>query len=431
MSNKEDILNPNKKYVSGPVNVARLEGEVNGIKKVIYLFMDFHVEIPGQLECSNIHSKHINTFLMDNFMKLKDSDQMIDVFLEERIEESIDKDKFAGIYINDIRGKQYTKLYLLQVMTMFKKLFNYQSEVNKVLKTPLIGNLRIHYIDPRKIFRDERGTDMYMSDIQPMIIGNIYKIDDFSILRTKQYILSLKNRWEYFENIIKECMETSSKCEVKSRIFETVISPEIHNTYFKYILNKMMHKYKHTNIKEILNKYLGTEHKKILKKIVMLQELHDLFESLNKEYMSQYHIIKDPNYIIANNFYYNSYNYTESELIDKFEKPLIMLIQKIYGNINSDIMYMDIFFLRRFLDKDYITKVISYTGARHSANYMKILIQDFDFKLTHIAESNDMSITELNEVIKKEKNLAKIESIIYPKVFTQCSDLTDFPENFE
>ena len=34
----------------------------------------------------------------------------------------------------------------------------------------------------------------------------------------------------------------------------------------------------------------------------------------------------------------------------------------------------DLFFLRRFLDKDYITKAITYTGAVHSINYINFLV---------------------------------------------------------
>ena len=89
----QTVLDQNKKYVSGPLNVARLEGEVNGIKKVIYLFMDYHLDIQNQLECSNIYAHHVNTYLLNNFKKLKDSKKMYDIFLEEAFDGILQKKK--------------------------------------------------------------------------------------------------------------------------------------------------------------------------------------------------------------------------------------------------------------------------------------------------------------------------------------------------
>ena len=31
--------------INGPINVIRLEGKINNIKKVLYIFMDVHVNI--------------------------------------------------------------------------------------------------------------------------------------------------------------------------------------------------------------------------------------------------------------------------------------------------------------------------------------------------------------------------------------------------
>ena len=40
--NLNDMFNVDSKQINGPINVVRLEGKVNEIKKVIYLFMDIH-----------------------------------------------------------------------------------------------------------------------------------------------------------------------------------------------------------------------------------------------------------------------------------------------------------------------------------------------------------------------------------------------------
>ena len=49
--------------VSGPVNVVRLEGNINNIPKVIYIVMDIHMSPNEQSECKDIRSKHIKKYL--------------------------------------------------------------------------------------------------------------------------------------------------------------------------------------------------------------------------------------------------------------------------------------------------------------------------------------------------------------------------------
>ena len=94
---------------------------------------------------------------------------------------------------------------------------------------------------------------------------------------------------------------------------------------------------------------------------------------------------------------------------------------------------VDIYMLRRFLDKSYITNAISYTGAAHSANYVEILMRDFGFKITHAAYSS-MGTTDmqaLNAEIKRRLDAKEsIYNLFVALPLQQCSDLTSFPENF-
>ena len=50
-------LDKNIKKVNGPINVIRMEGRVNNIDKVIYIFMDVHYPVDSQTKCDNIFSK--------------------------------------------------------------------------------------------------------------------------------------------------------------------------------------------------------------------------------------------------------------------------------------------------------------------------------------------------------------------------------------
>lgn len=55
--------------INGPINVVRMEGEINNIHKVIYLFMDDHLDINKQTSCRGNDPKH-SIDIQDFFKKL-------------------------------------------------------------------------------------------------------------------------------------------------------------------------------------------------------------------------------------------------------------------------------------------------------------------------------------------------------------------------
>ena len=56
-----------KEFVNGPINVIRLEGDVNGIHKVLYTFMDIHIDVSRQTKCADLKSNDIMQYLIKNF----------------------------------------------------------------------------------------------------------------------------------------------------------------------------------------------------------------------------------------------------------------------------------------------------------------------------------------------------------------------------
>jgi len=105
---------------------------------------------------------------------------------------------------------------------------------------------------------------------------------------------------------------------------------------------------------------------------------------------------------------------------------------------NSELMLMDIFSLRRFLDKSYITNAITYTGSAHSLNYIMILVKYFDFKITHADYYNEMAMTmtldKLNKFIAELPDYSEVEVLnkyLYPPQLQQCIDMSKFPDDFE
>src|SRR5579885_355481 len=61
------------RYINGPVNVIRLEGEVAGIRKVLYVLMDIHLDVSEQSKCANLRSKDVDKFLLEKFDELSAS----------------------------------------------------------------------------------------------------------------------------------------------------------------------------------------------------------------------------------------------------------------------------------------------------------------------------------------------------------------------
>ena len=91
----------------------------------------------------------------------------------------------------------------------------------------------------------------------------------------------------------------------------------------------------------------------------------------------------------------------------------------------------DLYILRRILDKDYISKITTYSGVLHSHNYIKILVSDFGFKITH-ARFTRMSVDYLKSEIKTSLDPIKlIDWSLMPDYMSQCSDMTNFPDDLD
>nr|QZX43387.2 hypothetical protein [Mimivirus sp.] len=120
MSGINEITDPKSRMVSGPVNVIRLQGNVHGINKVIYLFLDYHMELNKQTQCENIFSQDVQKYFANNFYNLNKGSKTYDFFLEifpTELAETIDT--------QDIVPVDYKDMYIEEVVKLFKKLFRY------------------------------------------------------------------------------------------------------------------------------------------------------------------------------------------------------------------------------------------------------------------------------------------------------------------
>ncbi len=193
-----------------------------------------------------------------------------------------------------------------------------------------------------------------------------------------------------------------------------------------YLTQKIKTSYKYPKVKKVMNDLIDTSIKNFK---LLVKNIDDTIA----EFTGYLDLLKNGNQLMRDNNTSRLYSYG----------PAYSTILKMIYNINDKIdkiqyeQYMtffasftDIYFLRRFLDKDYITNAIVYTGAFHSNTYVDVLVKNFDFRVTHIANSDVKNMAKLTAEIKK-RQFMEVQELILPKYLEQCSDMNGFPKEFE
>lgn len=417
--------------ISGPINIVRLEGEVFGINKVLYVFFDVHYSCTEETICENIFSDNITTYLINQFRKTKE--KYLDFFLETFPSKLYwgSKSIYRGIYITELRK-------------LLTQAFSYDPQQGTVFPSKVFPNVRLHYIDVR---------DYLFDTILIMQIDNVYYgfrriyVDLIMSGISKNDIVQFKEQLDNYAKNIKEIYDLffeqkggkMGADEKKKRIIKYIdeeLSEEERRENILRLIKKIKEKYSHPKIKEIillmLDKFLKTGLLEILDKIDKINKLSEnllkLFEfrSLHTKIMYD-EFTKIPEFVQMGMPMYGP----NVDDVTKIVGDIFFLVDSMREiSKSSSAVIVDTYFLRRFLDKDYITNGISYTGGAHSVMYIYILTKYFDFKVTHASYSK-YNINELNDVIKKTALGRDFGTLFYqPKQMYQCSDITDFPEGF-
>lgn len=409
------------KLINGPVNVLRLEGNVNGVKKVIYLFMDYHVPITNQKQCENIFNYDIQTYFADSFNELNNKSKKYDFFIE--LHPTLLSNNLAVENILPLRGRQR---YIEEVIKLVRKLFLHDPKNNKVMVNELFKNIRLHYLDIRDYYdKFFNGTNRILSIVDHTIHYGI-TLDNINLI-----IESLKEIRSYMEFLINVMTSPDPySASVKPIIIKNANEEEAKKSLesdIKYLSNKIKSKYSNPNIKNfihLLNKNSISGFKNIIS-----------FIDTNIDILNYYHgyLSNNPiNKLIFDEtdqkYYYGpSYKIINKIIRDMYDMPNDLIYKYL---IPIFARFTDIFFLRRFLDKSYITNTIVYSGAEHSEHYINILVKDFDFHITHASYSKISNMDELTNKIKNGDNIT-VEELLLPEIFRQCSNMNDFPKDFE
>lgn len=414
METLEDTYN-----INGPINVVRLEGNINGIHKILYVFFDWHVH---EKKCNDLISINIDQYLIREFNNINQNNDInikYDFFLETRLSDtSASKDQ--------LNSKEWMPHYLGDLWVMFEKYNNIKFHIQNK-KIPNDKNneakVRLHYIDIRDIFKYEMFelTHILFNYInQNQLLLAINELDLY-IIKNNNIINILKT-----PKIIKGDKNINFN-KMKTHQINTDDEKKLFYSFFTNMIYKLKNVYKNNKNKIIINEYINNIIQLYEKSNEEVQNLLTILREIHKEntenYGKLYCTISECNY---------DYNTKNLKKIHNTMNNIYDIIH--HTNYMIYVLLTDLYFLRRFVDKDYITNGITYTGSGHSLNYIYILIKEYDFKITH---SNYMNIEE--SIIKNEMKNKKItfEEIMinfakyfHPEYFNQCVNMSKFPKLF-
>lgn len=369
-------LNKSQIYVNGPINFFRLKNN----NKDIYLFSDIHKDLNNQTECDEINSINIDKFFLNFF---KNNKKQVDFMLET---------------YKDYQNNCESQNYLFKLRKMFNSFYK---------KNPYYENLRIHYLDIRnyKYLEQIHQNSYYLIDY--LKSNNIYK---FKTINEKLDTIKfyLNKIMDYYVNNLDKSYDTD-----KENIFEN-------------LLDKIMNKYNNIDNKQKINKFLETN---FYKKIKYTNELiTNLKTKLNEYSINIENSNKKDKYVVCNKNKkdYEKYIYEYSFYKTKEYYDIKYEINNKCSEIKEQVdiiklTIMDCYFLRRFLDKDYITNNIVYTGFIHTIEYLYFLVKHYDFKIIEMDDKNSYTIKELNNIIKNNNSIYDVINILLSKQsFKQC-----------
>ena len=389
--------------VNGPVNVVRLEGKIGNTPKVIYLFFDLHKPIEKQSKCDN------NT---------KEEILNIDEYILKNIDTKITYDY---VFERNPLASLGNKIYIEKMNVLYEKFHKKDNIKNKITNHT---NIRSHWVDIRRYLFPEYYSS---SDLILNKIVNSKSIDIKNNL--KYYILSYIGAASLSHRSLKHLGYVLFNYKDFKKQNINIPNPELNDSiknmkdydsllYLKtivIIVDKLKNKYTNESVKKIINEHL-------LNLDELLRQILDVIDAyIDKLYDMYLQLLKQQ----------------DTFIVKKTIDLIIEIDDYIYSKlfITFGLYLMDLYCMRRILDKNYITNALVYTGGLHSSNYIRILLRDFDFKITHVSNmplNKTMSVEELNIIIKKTTMTdLEISKLFFNMDSLQCSDLSSFPIQFK
>lgn len=360
--------------INGPINIVRLSKK-NG--KILYLFFDIHEDISNQTECNTNNNIDIVNYFHETFSKVKNE---IDFFIEA-----------SPVIFTETNDNIKKENYIDSLQKWVTRNFNYDKNRDKVMNSRQYPNVRFHYFDFRQYFDCLEFKD----------------IDIYSFLNIFTQNMSL---------LYKMLKSTSFEYDHKKPILMSEIKNEEIRKRFMY---KLLNRYSQQSVKKTLLKYINKSYVPHIKK--SLDYVYDKFPDINKVN----EVFEEPNNKLNTRGYGIDY--------EKYKKSscfIDILANKVVNMwLDSFVFLVDIYFLRRFLDKKYIKTGVMYAGAFHCLHIILVLVKYFDYEITN-AFYTSVGIKKVNKIIKdlKVDDPYQLMEYLWTPYLFQCSNLKDFPE---
>jgi len=374
--------------------------------------MDWHVSADYQTECPDITSKNIKDYFIDNFKKIADTNIVYDFMVED----------------SPLLLKQPATPYMGIYLDRIRKLFIYGMNINKegvVIMSTKFPNIRFHYID----IRDYTYADlMHKLENQIRYLDNRYIEKDINSIKDAANILTARIKLLYNMFYKDKDLKIKDRKPSIPKTAEALLKytdKDIDINLINFIY-KILHTYSNDNIKSKINKNVNTDLKN------RFTNYFDAANKLEKYITSKYRIITHSDDIIYMDTNTKRLTYgVHTGIKDDIAHNIKLLADNLldyWMDIHNHII--DLYLLRRFLDKNYITNAITYTGAYHSVSYIYLLVKNFNFKITHYSYMK-YNIEKTTELIKKAKSTYDISILFNRNEFSQCSDVSKFPKLFK
>jgi len=416
-----------KLLVNGPLNAIRLEGKIGTTSKVVYLFGDIHMDVRDQTECPDQRATEFKNYMIDQFDNITGSDKYVDMFLE--IYPTYSHRTLKHGCASCAKLPAFREKYILTLRKLFHQSFEFDQNINKVTRSKEFPNVRLHYADVRAYLGESAmdtilSTGSYLRNMRPTTV-NLYDLlyikDGLTI--TNSYMI-----WLYKELYPSSSSQKggSTKLPVIPASAEALrkYTPENFKTNAKHLLTKMTTRYKYADVKTKIEYIVNNELKTLFQQYMdTTKKLDDMLQKVttDKTIKTMYH---------KNNNESSGYgtNIMDVVKIRAFLEINLTLAEEQLMDIF--VLIMDIYLIRRILDKDYISNAVTYTGYQHTSNHLYILVKYFDFKITnHSYLQKDVAAATKD--IKNTTDIRKLDTLITPELLQQCTDLTGFPENFQ
>lgn len=275
-------------------------------------------------------------------------------------------------HIDEYKNDSSKSTYLTNVQKWFSR--NYDIVHNKIIQSKKYPKVRFHTMDIRESFNHLPISDFYIGDF----------INDF------------KENMNDILIMIKDNPQKKKK---------------------DLLIHKIISKYNHSENKEIINKYIKTTF------IPFIEKSLNYVNKKEESIMLAYTDLTFPSEQLSDKGYGQNF-----KIFKKAETKLEIFSHKLFMCwLDSIVVLTDLYFIRRFIDKNYIKNGILYAGSYHCLHIIYVLVHFFDFEIENVVYSK-VHHKKLNNIIKKSVSIDpyKLTKCLLPPEIYQCVPLPDW-----